>query len=141
MSSSRIILLEKKLDGAKGVPAPPLLKSPCPSPCLAPLFKIFVSSLLLSIPPTFKIFQAVPSTLMQSLSCPNPIYQPSLHIINMGLNNYQKADFTSSPVVISQKSIFNYLNPFINVSGYLNLWDTFRFSFRQLRMTFFIKLW
>ena len=25
--------------------------------------------------------------------------------------------------------------------GYLNLWDTLRFIFGQLRMTFFIKLW
>ena len=54
----------------------------------------------------------------------------------LGLNKYQKGDFTSSTVAFYQKSIFNLLNPFTNISGYLN-----RFIFRQLRMTFFIKLW
>ena len=39
-----------------------------------------------------------------------------------------------------QKSIFNLLNPFTNISGYLNLWDIFSVVFRQLRMTFFHKI-
>ena len=48
-----------------------------------------------------------------------------------------KGDFTSSTVAFYQKLIFK--NPFTNISGYLNLWDIFRFIFRQLRMTFFHK--
>ena len=58
----------------------------------------------------------------------------------MGLNKYQKGDFTSSTVAFYQKSIFDLLNLFTNISSYLNLWDIFRIIFRQLRMAF-IKLW
>ena len=57
-----------------------------------------------------------------------------------GLNKYQKGDFISSIVAFYQKSTFNLLNPFTTISGYLNLWDIFRFIFRQLRMTFFRKI-
>ena len=58
----------------------------------------------------------------------------------MGLNKYQKGDFTSLTMAIYQKSVFYFLNPFTNISGYLNLWDIFRFIFRQLRMNFFDKI-
>ena len=58
----------------------------------------------------------------------------------MGLDKYQKNDCTSSTVALYQKLIFDFLNAF-DISGYLNLWDIFRFIFRQLRITFFIKLW
>ena len=47
----------------------------------------------------------------------------------------------SSAVAFYQKSVFDFLNPFTDILGYLNLWDIFRFIFRQFRMTFFIKLW
>ena len=57
----------------------------------------------------------------------------------MGLNKYQKGNFTSSIVAFYQKSIFDFLNPFTNISCSLNLWDIFRFIFRQLRMAFFHK--
>ena len=58
----------------------------------------------------------------------------------MCLNKYPKVDFTSSTVAFYQKSIFDFLNPFSNISGYLNLWDIFRFIFKQLRVTFFHKI-
>ena len=58
----------------------------------------------------------------------------------MGLKYYQKCDFTSSTIAFYQKSIFEFLNPFTNISGYLNLWDIFRFIFRKLKMTFFHKI-
>ena len=58
----------------------------------------------------------------------------------MGLNKYQKGDFTSSTLASCQKSIFDFLNPFTNISGYLNLWDIFMFICSQLRMTFFHKI-
>ena len=58
----------------------------------------------------------------------------------MGLNKYQKGDFTNSTVAFYQKSIFDFLHAFTNISGYLNLWDIFRFIFRQLRMTIFHKI-
>ena len=43
-------------------------------------------------------------------------------------------DFTSSAVAIY---LFDGLILFTNISGNLNLWDIFRFVFRQLKMTFF----
>ena len=58
----------------------------------------------------------------------------------MTLNKYQKGDSTSSTVAFYQKSIFGFLNPFTNISGYLDLWDIFRFIFRQLRVIFFHKI-
>ena len=58
----------------------------------------------------------------------------------MRLNKHQKGYFTRSPVTIYQKSIFNCLNPFTNISGNLNLWDIFRFIFKQLGMAFFHKI-
>ena len=57
-----------------------------------------------------------------------------------GLNKYQKSDFTSSTVAFYQKSLFDLLNPFTNISGYLNLWNIFRFILRQLIMNFFHKI-
>ena len=54
----------------------------------------------------------------------------------MGLNKYQEGDCTSSTVAFYQESIFD----FLNISGYLNLWDIFRFIFRLLRMTFSHKI-
>ena len=39
-----------------------------------------------------------------------------------------------------QLSLFDCLNPFTNISDYLNLWNIFRLSFRQLRMTSFDKI-
>ena len=59
----------------------------------------------------------------------------------MDLNKYQKGDFPSSTAAFYQKSIFDSLNTFTNIPGYLNLWDIFRFIFRQLRLNFLIKLW
>ena len=50
----------------------------------------------------------------------------------MGLNKYQKGDFNSSTDAFYQKSIFDFLSPFTNISGYFNLRDIFRFIFRQL---------
>ena len=40
-----------------------------------------------------------------------------LNMNNMDLNKYQMGDFTSSPIAMYQKSIFNCLNPFTNISG------------------------
>ena len=72
---------------------------------------------------------------MQPPSCPNLTQQPSLHLT--GLDKCQKGDFTSSTIAFYPKSIFDYLNPFTNILGYFNLWDIFRFIFRQHRITFF----
>ena len=60
-------LLRKKLKSnivCKGVPAPPFLRhSPLDPGC--PLYKIFVSPLLFSVSPPYKVFQRVPPTITQ----------------------------------------------------------------------------
>ena len=48
----------------KGVPAPPpllLFKAPTLWPSLSPLFKIFISPPLFSVPPPFKVFYSFPT--------------------------------------------------------------------------------
>ena len=70
--------------------APTSFKAPTPLDQPAPppfphthmhIFKIFVSRALFSIPPPFKLFQTVSSTISKATpSCPNLINQPSLHI-------------------------------------------------------------
>ena len=52
----------------KGIPAHPLLRLPVDPAC--PLFKIFVSFPLFSIPPLFKVFQTVLPTLTQTTPLP-----------------------------------------------------------------------
>ena len=112
-----------------GVPAFPLFKALTPWPS----FLAFSPSIC--FPPSFlfhlllRYFRQFPHH-RATTSCPNPNNQPFL--------KYQKGDFTSSSVTFNQKSIFNILNPF--TIGYLNLWDIFRFIFRQLRMTFFHEI-
>ena len=50
--------------------------------------------------------------------------------------------FTSFIAFIAfyQKSVFDFLNPFTNISGYLNSTDIFRLIFRQLRMGHVINM-
>ena len=43
----------------------------------------------------------------------------------LGLNKYQKGDFTSSTVAFYQKSIFNHLDPLTNREINLNLYRIF----------------
>ena len=99
----------------KTVPAQPFVRHP-PLP-------------LFCFPPPVTVFQTVGSRLPNGTpSCPNPKKQPSLN---------QKGYFISSTVAFYQKSIFNFLNPFTNISGYLNLSDIFRFIFfLQMHDTF-----
>ena len=60
----------------KGFQLPFFLRHLTLDPACAPLFKIFVSPPLFSVPPAFKVFQTVPSTLTQpSPPCPNPTYE------------------------------------------------------------------
>ena len=65
----------------KGLPAPPpppsFLRQP-PLDLVCPLFEIFVSLLLFSVPPSFKVFQTVSSTFTQHPSALNPTNQPFL---------------------------------------------------------------
>ena len=72
------------------------------------------------------------------MQSPTTLIQPTNQPTFLGLNKYQKGDFTSSAVTFYQKSILNLLNPL--QIGHLNLWDIFRFIFRQLRTTFFHKI-
>ena len=103
----------------KGVPASPFLRHPPLEPT-CPLFKIFVSPPLFSVPPFLPLLRYSDSSPHPHATfCPNPAHQPSLHVT--GVNKYQKVDFTSSTVVFHQKSIFDFLNPFTNRLGYLNL--------------------
>ena len=83
----------------KGVPASPFLRH-YHLTLLAPLFKICFPCPLFWQPPSLHP-HAIPS-------CPNPTNQPTF----LGLNIYQKGDFTSLAVTFYQKSVFNLLNPF-----------------------------
>ena len=119
-------------------PSPPFLRHPTQ---LAPpriLKSLFLLPSVLFHP--LKVFQTIPPTFTQTPPaltwCTNLPYK-----YIMGLNKYQKGGFTSSTVAFYQKSVFDFLNPFTNISGCLILWDIFRFIFRQTRITFFIKLW
>lgn len=59
---------------------PPFFLNHPPVNPACPVFKIFVSTPLFYIPLLFKVFQAIPLTLMQiTPSCPNLTHQPSLH--------------------------------------------------------------
>ena len=49
----------------------PLFKAPTSWSSMLPLFKIFGSPSLFSVPPSFKVFQTVPPTLATPF-CPNP---------------------------------------------------------------------
>ena len=123
-----------------------LFMTPTPWPSLFPLFKIIVSSPIFSIPPPFKVFQTVPPPSPRRPPWfPNPTHQPSLHMINE-FKQISKGWFYQFTCWYLSKINFNCLNPFTNISGYLDLWDIFMFIFRQL--TFFwlewlfsIKLW
>ena len=92
--------------------SPPFLKSLFPLPSF--LFQ-----------PLLRYFRQFPPLSRNHLLPPNPTHQPTLHKIN-GFKQISKEWF---------------LNPYTNISGYLKLWDIFTFIFRQLRTTFFIKLW
>ena len=99
----------------------PLFKAPTSWPSLPALLKIFFPLLsFLFHPHTGNL----PLALIQHNS--NLPYSQL-----MDLNKYQKGNFTSLPVAIYQKCIFNCLNPFTNIWGYLNLWDYFWFIFRS----------
>ena len=115
-----------KIEGIvrKGVPAPLLLRHPALDlVCPPPIFKIFVFPPLFSVPPPFKVFWTDPPP-----SC-NPFLPQSNQPTFLGLNKYQKGDFTSSTVAFYQKSIFNLLNPFANREINLNLYGIFLGSF------------
>ena len=114
----------------KGIPAP-LFRIPTSLDRACPLFlKIFY---LPSFPfhPFLGYFRKFPH-FHANPSCPNLTHQFPYTKLR-GINKYRKGNFTNSTATFYQKSIFNFLNPFANISGYLNLWNTFRFIFRQLR--------
>ena len=123
-------LVRKRTPG----PLPSFLRRPPLDPNFPLLFKIFVSSPLFSVTPTFKVFQRVPHP-HKTPFCHNVTHQLSLHMIN-SLQKYLKSDLTSSTVAFCQKSIFDFLYPFKNILVYLNLWEIFRFIFRQLKDDF-----
>ena len=111
-----------------------LIKGTCP-----PLKSLFPLPSFLS-QPLLKYFELFPQpSCRQPPSCHKPTYQPSLHIIN-GFKRISKRWFYHFTCTIYQKSIFNSLDPFTIISGHLNLWDIFRFVFRQLRINFFHKV-
>ena len=66
-------------------------------------------------------------------SCPNPTNQPSLVSTNI------KRVILLVQLLLSIKNQFLIFKIPLQI-GYLNLWDIFRFGFRQLHMTFFHKI-
>ena len=47
----------------------------------------------------------------------------------MGLNKYQKGDFTGSTITFYQKSILDFLNPFTNIYQIILIYEIFSGSF------------
>ena len=93
--------------------------------------------------PHFKIFVSPLLTYLRQFPLPATPSFPNLDTPTIPTHNqwvYQKGDFSSSTVAFYQKSVFHFLNSSTNISGYLNLWDIFRFIFRGLRMIFFHKI-
>ena len=143
-SKNMIVLMrldEKGFMGSwflRGFQSPCLRHPPLASwPSLPPFSKIFVSSFPFGVPLPFKVFQT--SSPYGTSSYPNPMDQPSLHIINR-FKQISKDGLTTSTITFYQKLILYFLIPFKNMLSCLNLWDMSRFIFRWLRMTFFIKL-
>ena len=127
-------LVRKRTPG----PLPSFLRRPPLDPNFPLLFKIFVSSPLFSVAPTFKVFQRVPHP-HKTPFCHNLTHQLSLHMIN-SLQKYLKSDLTSSTAAFCQKSIFDFLYPFKNILVYLNLWEISGSFLDNLRMTFLHKV-
>ena len=73
-------------------------------------------------------------------SCPNPTLQPSLLIISRFKQISKVWFYQLNCCFLSKINFWFFSNAFTNIFGYLNLWDIFRFIFRQLRMTFFHKI-
>ena len=117
---------------------PPFLRHPPLDPACTPFFKIFVSLTLFSVPPPFKVFQTVIPTLTQLP--PALIQHTNLPYTITRFKQLSKGWFYQFNCRFLSKINFYFLNPFTNISGYLNLWDIFRFIFRQLRMNFFHKI-
>ena len=84
------------------IPTPVSVQPPL-NPAFLPLpnFKIFLSPLLFSIPPAFKVIHTVPPTLTRPP--PAPIRHTNLPKL-MDLHKYKKGNFSSSTVVFNQKS-------------------------------------
>ena len=93
----------------KGVPVPPLFKAPTPWPSLPPPFlKSLFPLLSFLFRPLLRYFRQFPP------HSPTPLLTLFNQPTFLGLNKYQKDDFTSSTVTFYQKSIFNLLNSFTN---------------------------
>ena len=89
----------------KRIPVPPF-KALISWPSLPPVFKIFVSPHLFSVPLPFQVFQTVPPSSCNPPTLIGPINLPYTWLTS--LNKYQKGDFTSLTVAFDQKSIFTF---------------------------------
>ena len=118
-----------------GSSPPPFLRDLPLDPACRPFSNICFSSPLFCSTPFSAISDSSPT-----LTQPTPALNRHSNLPYTCLNKYQKGDFTSSTVTFCQKSIFDFSNPFTNITGYLHLWDIFRFIFRQLRVTLFHKI-
>ena len=114
------------------------LRHPLLDPADLSFLKSLVSSPLFSVPPSFKVFQTVPPTLTKPPSYPNLTHQPSLHLTGGFKMVILPVQLSLS--ITNQVLIFEIPLQIYQVILILNLWDIFNFIFRQLRMTFFIKL-
>ena len=119
----------------KGVPVPTFLRHLPLDPSWTSILKSLFPLPSFLFHPPFKVFQTVPLTLTRPLL--TFFWHNNLPLTKLTrLNKYQKCHFTSSTVAFYRKLIFNFLNSFKNISGYLNSWNIFRLIFTQLRMTF-----
>ena len=116
---------------------PLLFKVPTPWPSLPPFFKSLLPLPFFLFHPLLRYFRQFPPPSHNPL-LPLPNTPTSLYIINRFKQISKRCFYQFNCCFLS--NIFDFLNPFTNISGYLNLWDIFRFILRQLRMTFLHKI-
>ena len=77
---------------------------------------VFISPSLFSVPPPFKVFEA--SSPHATPSCPNPIDQPSLHIINRFKQISKGRFYHFNCHFLSKVNFLFFLIPFKNILIY-----------------------
>ena len=123
---------KNKLIVCKEVPVPPFLRHPLLDPAWPPFLKSLCPLPSVLFQPPLRYFRQSP--------CPTQIFTALIWLTNLSwFKQISKGQIYQLSCHFLSKINFNLSNPSTDI-GYFNLWDIFRFIFRQLRMTFFHKI-